>query len=66
MVNLIKSNCDDNKNPRRREIAFVCRSTFINHLVLNSSQIEVTSSITECRDPKDNKFHELAVDGKAE
>lgn len=28
--------------------------------------VNVTSIITDCRDPKDNKFLELAVDGKAD
>lgn len=27
--------------------------------------VEITTSITACRDPKDNKFLELAVDGHA-
>jgi putative PIN family toxin of toxin-antitoxin system len=27
--------------------------------------VEVTSLVSNCRDPKDNKFLELAIDGKA-
>ena len=27
--------------------------------------VDVTEVITDCRDPKDNKFLELAVNGKA-
>ncbi len=28
--------------------------------------VDITSNITDCRDPKDNKFLELAIDGKAD
>ena len=30
-----------------------------------AEQVEVTETITDCRDAKDNKFLELAVSGKA-
>ena len=34
-------------------------------LVRGTDWVEVTTQITACRDPKDNKFLELAVDGHA-
>jgi len=33
--------------------------------LLTAEQINIIESITACRDPKDNKFLELAVNGKA-
>jgi putative PIN family toxin of toxin-antitoxin system len=35
-------------------------------LILHSTPIETNETISECRDPKDNKFLELAVCGKAD
>jgi uncharacterized protein len=34
-------------------------------LVQKSTLIKIQEKIEECRDPKDNKFLELAIDGKA-
>jgi putative PIN family toxin of toxin-antitoxin system len=34
-------------------------------IVRDAEVVEVTSKVTDCRDPKDNKFLELAVDGGA-
>ena len=38
---------------------------FINQYSLKATSVLVSSSLTDCRDPKDNKFLELAVDGSA-
>ena len=43
---------------RRREL--------IDNLVETIEFINVTEQINECRDPKDNKYLELAVSGKAQ
>lgn len=42
------------------------RQLFLRQLLSVSAFIPVSSTITDCRDPKDNKFLELAVDGSAE
>ena len=41
------------------------RIEFITALVREATLVEITDTVTECRDPKDNKFLELAVSGKA-
>lgn len=41
------------------------RLEFLAALVANAEIIHVTEVITDCRDPKDNKFLELAVSGRA-
>lgn len=41
------------------------RMQFLAALVREAVLIEVTETVTECRDPKDNKFLELAVSGNA-
>jgi len=41
------------------------RIRFLNLLVKEATLVEITEQIKECRDPKDNKFLELAVNGKA-
>jgi len=41
------------------------RIEFIIALVREATLIEITEAVTECRDPKDNTFLELAVSGKA-
>lgn len=41
------------------------RKQFLAAFVREVILIEVTKTITECRDPKDNKFLELAVSGNA-
>lgn len=38
---------------------------FLGALVRETEWIEVVAKITACRDPKDNKFLELALDGRA-
>ena len=34
--------------------------------IIHSFEVEVTTVVTDCRDVKDNKFPELAIDGQAE
>ena len=41
------------------------REVFLQRLVAETELIEVTMAISECRDPKDDKFLELAVCGDA-
>ena len=41
------------------------RLEFLAALVRESEVIEVVDSVTDCRDPRDNKFLELALSGKA-
>lgn len=38
---------------------------FLAELVEDGKWVSITESVTECRDPKDNKFLELAVSGNA-
>ena len=42
------------------------RIGFLNLLVKESTLVEITEKIKECRDPQDDKFLELAVSGKAD
>ncbi len=42
------------------------RIQFLNLLVKESTLVDITKTIKECRDPKDDKFLELAVSGKAD
>ena len=42
------------------------RLNFIGSLQQKAEVINITETITTCRDPKDNKFLELAVSGKAD
>ena len=41
------------------------RMEFFAALVLTAENVEVNEAITVCRDPKDDKFLELAVSGQA-
>jgi putative PIN family toxin of toxin-antitoxin system len=41
------------------------RMEFLATLVREAELVDVTAVVTDCRDPKDNKFLELAVSGKA-
>lgn len=41
------------------------RLEFLAALVREAEIVEIAAVITDCRDPKDNKFLELAVSGKA-
>jgi putative PIN family toxin of toxin-antitoxin system len=42
------------------------RIRFLNLLVKEATLVEIKEHIKECRDPKDDKFLELAVNGKAD
>jgi len=42
------------------------RLQFLSALVREAVLVEVTDVVNECRDPKDDKFLELAVSGKAD
>lgn len=41
------------------------RIEFITVLVREAILVDIVETITECRDPKDNKFLELAISGRA-
>lgn len=41
------------------------RIQFLSALVREAVLVEITEIVTECRDPKDNKFLELALSGNA-
>jgi uncharacterized protein len=41
------------------------RIRFLNLLVKEATLVKITKRIQECRDPKDDKFLELALNGKA-
>jgi len=41
------------------------RIEFITAIVREAILIDIVETITDCRDPKDNKFLELAISGKA-
>ncbi len=42
------------------------RQEFLKTFVLRSETVITTTRITDCRDPNDNKFLELAIDGNAD
>ena len=42
------------------------KQQFIFKFVEKAELVNITETITDCRDPKDNKFLELAVSGKAD
>ena len=54
------------RNKFDRYISYEERKQFLTSLILHSTPIETNETISECRDPKDNKFLELAVCGKAD
>ena len=41
------------------------RRVFLDDILLRAEPVEITHRITACRDPKDDKFLELAVSGNA-
>jgi putative PIN family toxin of toxin-antitoxin system len=41
------------------------RLEFLAALIRQAQLVEITAAIADCRDPKDNKFLELAVSGQA-
>ncbi len=48
-----------------RYITWEERELFLQLLIQETTLVEITEKIQECRDPKDNKFLELAVSGAA-
>lgn len=46
-------------------LAEAARLEFLAAFIREVELVEITTNITECRDPKDNKFLELAVSGHA-
>jgi putative PIN family toxin of toxin-antitoxin system len=46
-----------------RYITWEEREQFLQLLIQETTLVEITEEIQECRDPKDNKFLELAVSG---
>ncbi len=54
------------KRPKfKKYVSLESRNQFITKFELESEQITITEKITICRDPKDNKFLELAINGNA-
>ncbi len=49
-----------------RYVSTTIRVEFLARLWQESEQIEIVDVITACRDPKDNKFFEVAVNGNAD
>lgn len=49
-----------------RYVSREIRADFLENLLKTAVLIEVSEKIDECRDPKDNKFLELAVSGQAD
>jgi len=49
-----------------RYITSEIREDFLASLMLEAEIVPITEKITACRDPKDNKFLELAVSGHAD
>jgi putative PIN family toxin of toxin-antitoxin system len=48
-----------------RYLSQTTKKDLIDDLLDNSLFIEINETITECRDPKDNKYLELAITGQA-
>ncbi|MFM7577712.1 MAG: putative toxin-antitoxin system toxin component, PIN family, partial [Microcystaceae cyanobacterium] len=46
-------------------LSLAARTNFLNDLLASVKVIEIIEIINVCRDPKDNKFLELAINGKA-
>ncbi len=49
-----------------RYLSLDSRRQILSKLLLDSELVEITETITICRDPKDNKFLEVAVSGEAD
>lgn len=47
-------------------VAYDIRSTFVGRILEAANYVRIEESIVACRDPKDDKFLELAVNGKAD
>ncbi|MFP4620886.1 MAG: putative toxin-antitoxin system toxin component, PIN family [Bacteroidales bacterium] len=55
-----------NKTKLKKYIKPKDRFVFINRIMRKAIFVEVNHKINECRDPKDNKFLELALSGNAD
>jgi len=55
-----------NKTKFKKYIKPKDRFVFINRIMRKAIFVEVNHKINECRDPKDNKFLELALSGNAD
>lgn len=55
-----------NKTKLKKYIKPKDRFVFINRIMRKAIFVEVNHKINECRDPKDNKFPELALSGNAD
>ncbi len=49
-----------------RYLSYDSRRQILSKLLLDSELVEITETITICRDPKDNKFLDVAVSGQAD
>lgn len=49
-----------------RYVTIAERREFLSALIRNTTLIAILASVAICRDPKDNKFLELAVNGQAD
>ena len=49
-----------------RYLSYDSRRQILSKLLLDSELVEITETITICRDPKDNKFLEVAVSGQGD
>ena len=49
-----------------RYISYVQRNEFLKLLLRRSELVEITESVRACRDPKDDKILELAINGNAD
>lgn len=49
-----------------RYLSLTTREELLNDLLEFADKISPSETITDCRDPKDNKYLELAVSGKAQ
>ncbi len=55
-----------NKSKLKKYITKKDKYILISRLISKASFIEITQKINECRDPKDNKYLELALSGNAD
>jgi putative PIN family toxin of toxin-antitoxin system len=55
-----------NRSKFDRYITSEIREDFLTNLMLEAEIVTITEQITSCRDPKDNKFLELAISGYAD
>ena len=49
-----------------RYLSYDSRRQILSKLLLESELVDITETITICRDPKDNKFLEVAVSGQGD